>query len=242
MFLRWRGDPPGGRRRPDVMHRASRPTPRAPAGPLRAGLCLGMVLASLLTAAAQDWQTNDSQFQRNETIARDAEDGQIDGQMGTGSSPGVPYADPLVEFLLRQAWRSLREGAALQREYDVADITFSRSQVRHLLGVWRGAYVCKQGRTGLTLSLDHFPDGSVRGVFNFYPLRNEAAGPARGSYAVRILIGRTHVFVEPLRWLDQPDGYIMVGMSGIVRDTDGSFAGEIQSDGCGNFALTKLPG
>lgn len=205
---------------------------------LAAALLAVVGAGAAATAAAQDYNPDGTPTLRTQCLQNP---GLCDDQPPSGSSsPSV--MGPIIEMLLRRGWELRQQQLALQREYDVARITFSRPQVQHLLGVWRGAYVCQQGKTGLTLNLDLLKDGSVRGVFDFYPIKGGSPHAERGRYSVRILQGDKHVFVEPLRWLDKPPGYSMVGMAGQILQQGSVYAGEIQMNGCGNFALSKVSG
>jgi len=81
-------------------------------------------------------------------------------------------------------------------------------------GVWEGAYVCGQGKTALTLTLDGDADGRVAGTFAFGP-RSDNPGVPRGRYVVEGNITPKGQFtLRGVRWLEQPTDYAMVDLKG----------------------------
>ena len=126
----------------------------------------------------------------------------------------------------------------LQTEYDFAKITFSSEHTRRIVGSWRGWYICGQGKTGLVLDIRRLPDGGLAGRFNFFPVRENPNIP-QGAFEVRVLVGHTHTFIEPTRWLERPNGYQMVSMFGLMNETGTSYQGKIQLNTCSDFTLSK---
>jgi hypothetical protein len=100
-----------------------------------------------------------------------------------------------------------------------------------------GHYVCAQGRTELTLVIEDLEGTDVSAIFEFdYPGGGGANAPASGSF-------RMHGSFDPHtralrldgdRWLEQPDGYAMVGLFGTVSKT-GSIDGTVKGPGCSTF-------
>jgi hypothetical protein len=106
-----------------------------------------------------------------------------------------------------------------------------------------GHYVCAQGRTELTLVIEDLDGTEVSAIFEFdYPGGGGTHAPASGSF-------RMHGSVDPRtgavhldgdRWIEQPDGYAMVGLVGQVSKT-GSISGTVKGPGCSNFYLDPPP-
>lgn len=81
-------------------------------------------------------------------------------------------------------------------------------------GVWEGAYVCGQGKTGLTLTLDGTADGQVTGTFSFWA-RADNPGVPSGSFAVRgTVTPQGQLRLHGDHWISQPADYAMVGLEG----------------------------
>lgn len=102
-----------------------------------------------------------------------------------------------------------------------------------------GHYVCAQGRTELTLVIEDVDGDDVGALFEFdYPGGGGSNAPASGSF-------RMHGSIDPRsralsldgdRWLEQPEGYAMVGLVGTVSRS-GSITGNVKGPGCSSFYL-----
>jgi hypothetical protein len=89
--------------------------------------------------------------------------------------------------------------------------------------VWRGAYQCAQGMTGVTLTLLLQPDGKAQGLFEFYPLASNPA-VAQGCFEMSgFMDGSRRLTLSPGLWRREPPGYV----------------GTIQGPGCAAFALVR---
>ena len=102
-----------------------------------------------------------------------------------------------------------------------------------------GHYVCAQGRTELTLVIEDLDGTEVSAIFEFdYPGGGGTHAPASGSYRMHGSFdprsGAVHL--DPDRWVEQPDGYVMVGLVGQVSRT-GSISGTVKGPGCSTFYL-----
>ncbi len=111
-----------------------------------------------------------------------------------------------------------------------------------MVGAWQGSYVCLQGRTGLTLTIDRQTNETFSGYFHFYPLRRNPAAK-EGCYSVE---GRrtadNRVVITTGSWITRPPGYVMVGLDGLVTRSGKSMAGNVTSPAfvetrCQKFAL-----
>lgn len=110
-----------------------------------------------------------------------------------------------------------------------------------LIGNWQGTYVCAQGKTGLTLTVDRQDGHMFSGVFQFYPLRENITVP-EGCFTVS---GRIRsdgaIDITGARWIKRPAGYITVDLHG--RSSGTVMSGTVATPGYGNlcstFAVTK---
>jgi hypothetical protein len=88
------------------------------------------------------------------------------------------------------------------------------AQDHPLDGTWEGVYICNQGKTGLTLTLDATPEGRVTGTFAFWP-RSDNPGAARGSFSMQGEVKPAgDLNLRWVRWIQQPSGYAMVNLEG----------------------------
>lgn len=102
-----------------------------------------------------------------------------------------------------------------------------------------GHYVCAQGRTEATLVIEDVDGDDVGALFELdYPGGGGSNAPASGSFRMRGSIDpRSRVVrLEGDRWVEQPVGYVMVGLVGTVSKT-GSIAGTVKGPGCTSFYL-----
>jgi hypothetical protein len=102
----------------------------------------------------------------------------------------------------------------------------------------RGHYWCAQGRTELTLVIEDIDGDDVTAIFEFDYPGGGTTTPASGSYRMRGAFDmRTRALrLDPNRWLEQPDGYVMVGLVGTVSKS-GSITGTVKGPGCTTFYL-----
>lgn len=103
--------------------------------------------------------------------------------------------------------------------------------------VYVGQYLCAQGWTAMTLTVTDVegPRVQMRGDFS------HGETGVRGAYMLRGSCSPTtqRMLLLPQGWVQQPAGYIMVGMSGAVAEGGRSFSGRMLHQGCGQFAFTR---
>lgn len=113
------------------------------------------------------------------------------------------------------------------------------AQDHPLDGVWKGAYDCAQGRTGLTLTLDASPNGQVTGTFAFWP-RSDNPYVARGSFrVVGTVAPKGELQLRGVSWIDQPANYSMVDLAGAVYRGDNGAIDSMLGDVLGAPGCTK---
>ncbi len=99
---------------------------------------------------------------------------------------------------------------------------------------WVGKYRCAQGVTDLVLHIDAVRGDAVDAVFEF------AHGPSGAAGAYR-MHGRFDanggLALAPGQWMDRPENYVSVGMTGVVQGA--TFSGRIDNPSCGNFSVTR---
>ena len=106
-----------------------------------------------------------------------------------------------------------------------------------------GHYMCSQGRTELTLVVEDVEGDDVTAIFEFdYPGGGGNSTPAGGSFRMHgSFDARSRALrLDGDRWMEQPDGYVMVGLVGIVS-TSGSISGTVKGPGCTSFYLAGPP-
>ncbi len=108
--------------------------------------------------------------------------------------------------------------------------------------VWSGAYTCAQGLTSLMLTLDVTGAGDATAIFDFGPIEENPSLP-HGSYRMRgRLFPRERALqlrLDPDAWIDQPSGYMMVGLDLAVDSTRRYLDGRITDDRCGSVTLRR---
>jgi len=109
--------------------------------------------------------------------------------------------------------------------------------------VWSGAYNCAQGLTALTLRLDVTGAGDATAIFEFGPLDENPSLP-HGSYRMRgRLFPRSasalQLRLDPDAWIDQPPGYLMVGLDVSLDSTRRYLDGRITDERCGQITLQR---
>lgn len=104
-------------------------------------------------------------------------------------------------------------------------------------GDWKGSYICGQGETGLTLSMEGDDTGLLSAVFSFYPLSGTA--PSGVFKMAGVFDEELKIKLEPEKWISRPDGYYMIDLNGVVDSKNNSMVGWINARGCSTFKLKK---
>ncbi len=108
---------------------------------------------------------------------------------------------------------------------------------------YRGQYASGQGATGLAVHISRSARASLAtAIFSFGPLASNPEVPT-GSFRMQGEIDLTAGVMNfsPVAWIAQPDGYLMVGLSGKSNDDGQSFSGDVVGGyKCSGFWLTRL--
>jgi hypothetical protein len=107
-----------------------------------------------------------------------------------------------------------------------------------IAGAWTGTYVCRQGKTGLHLTIETLAGGRLSGKFVFYPVP-ENSGVPNGSFTMTGVFTGHHVVLDGGEWIQQPENYETVGLSGDVSADGSIFEGRVDNPGCDGFRLRR---
>jgi len=113
----------------------------------------------------------------------------------------------------------------------------------HRTTLWTGRYVCPQGITAISLTLAS-KDHAIDATFEFGPLPENPSVP-HGSYtmhgvAKRLRDGEFAVVLEPDHWIEQPPGYLMVGLEATTSAEHRVLRGRITDARCAEIELSRL--
>ncbi|WP_155371302.1 hypothetical protein [Catellatospora vulcania] len=116
------------------------------------------------------------------------------------------------------------------------DLTTARA---FLSGTWEGTYRCRQGLTGLKLTLFVVDDHEVEATFEFFPVSSNPNVP-RGSFVLEGSYSATGFTLQPDHWVKRPGEYVMVGLDASFSPRAGqSIRGEVTDAACAEFQLKK---
>lgn len=110
------------------------------------------------------------------------------------------------------------------------------------LGTWTGTYVCGQGITGVTLTVEPVDANAVRVVMEFYATAQNPGVPS-GRYTLNGVLDPSsgRLRLTPDYWLAQPPGYTMVGLDGYLKGE--RFTGAVTGNArCSTFSVTRQAG
>ena len=113
--------------------------------------------------------------------------------------------------------------------------------VAGIVGTWVGEYVCVQGPTSLVLIVSEEDDQATAAVeiaaaFRFGPTFRNPEVP-EGEFTMVGEFRNGDFSLRPSAWVQQPQNYAMVGLTGALGPT--SISGDVDFDGCSSFRLTS---
>ena len=108
--------------------------------------------------------------------------------------------------------------------------------------VWQGTYICSQGLTAVTLTLDITRDGDVTGVYEFGPVPSNPSVP-EGSFEMTGKAepngpGAFTAQLTPGAWINRPASYVSVAMT--IEATGRDLEGTIGSPNCRDFRTRRI--
>jgi len=101
---------------------------------------------------------------------------------------------------------------------------------------WKGYYVCSQGKTNLELEIIN-DNNKLTAFFEF-----NSTNTIKGKYSLIGLYNENQkkLTFEPLKWIQKPNDYSMVGLSGSLYNNGTVFKGKIQNSNCQEFYLERI--
>lgn len=115
--------------------------------------------------------------------------------------------------------------------------------LQHEHAVWEGTYVCGQGLSSMTLTIDADALGAASIRYDFGPTPSNPTIPKTGAFILTGSLIRakdgsfTGEFI-PREWLEQPDGYLMLPLS-LASDDGLHLRGTIHHASCSDFQATR---
>ena len=109
--------------------------------------------------------------------------------------------------------------------------------------VWSGTYVCSQGLTGVTLTID-LVGAAASVLFEFAAVpQNSNPVPSGASRLIGAITenidGGLTIDVDPDEWVLQPPGYFMVGLAATADGSLREMHGTMKSPSCGRIDVTR---
>lgn len=122
-----------------------------------------------------------------------------------------------------------------------------RSSARPLVprtSVWTGHYFCSQGITAMTLRLA-IASGEGEAIFEFGPHPDNPRPVQTGATKVRGPVtvnadGGFTLDLDPVEWVVQPPGYVMVGLTATADPDHRKMSGQMKNPNCGIVDLERL--
>ncbi|MFE6887200.1 serine/threonine-protein kinase [Streptomyces sp. NPDC057694] len=120
-----------------------------------------------------------------------------------------------------------------------SDSASSSSGAATLTGRWEGNYVCNQGITGLSLTIEQHGDGTADAVFSFYPAPSNPEVP-RGSFAMKGTYAGGLLTLHASHWINRPPDYQSVDIQASYdTSTPDHLDGLIEGADCSTFSTQR---
>jgi hypothetical protein len=110
-------------------------------------------------------------------------------------------------------------------------------------GIWTGRYMCAQGETALTLTVERGSGSALRALFHFYASPQNPEVP-EGCFAMTGTFDRAGktVSLQAGNWILRPPGYVTVDLAGRIETGGRHFSGSVIGPDCTVFDLTRAGG
>lgn len=107
--------------------------------------------------------------------------------------------------------------------------------------VWEGTYICNQGLSSVTLTIDVDHHNNATARYDFGPVPSNPTVPTGAYLLTGVLQPETGGFTGELvdsEWIQRPSNYFMVPLS--IETTDGkTMTGTIRHPSCRAFTATR---
>jgi len=97
-----------------------------------------------------------------------------------------------------------------------------------LTGNWQGSYICGQGVTGLTLTINKQSGATFSGTFHFFPLAKNANAKEGCFEVTGHFVSANRVFVGGSTWISRPENYVTVDLDGQVGPDGHTIKGKVK--------------
>ncbi|MBS1122930.1 MAG: putative serine/threonine-protein kinase pkwA [Deltaproteobacteria bacterium] len=113
-----------------------------------------------------------------------------------------------------------------------------------LHSVWMGRYRCNQGVSAARLTIDAEPTGHATIRYEFGPIAENPDQPS-GAYELEGTLRNTggssfEGEFEARRWIEQPDGYFMVGLTVETVRSARRLRGTLDHESCSDFEVHRV--
>ncbi|QLY29959.1 hypothetical protein [Nocardia huaxiensis] len=107
-----------------------------------------------------------------------------------------------------------------------------------LEGTWIGTYICAQGETALTLTIERAVNSTARTVFAFGPTTGNPTVP-NGSFDMDTRYVDRQLHFTQRSWIERPGNYLMIDLAADAV-AEGSISGKVVATaGCTTFSVTR---
>lgn len=146
--------------------------------------------------------------------------------------------DPNVFYQCQMGSATGAANAGTGGEYrypTAASLSTGPGRAANFTGRFEGYYVCSQGETALRLDLTASANGRVTAIFAFGGNSNVPSG----SFTLTGEWSGDAMVLKPDRWIAQPPGYGMVGLSGNFNGYSNAIRGQVHLPSCSVFSVKR---
>jgi len=156
------------------------------------------------------------------------------------ASPGAPTTPATAEATAPPG----RAAPVEDRDPTRAHLRLSSRPLIPRTSIWTGHYFCRQGITAMTLRLT-VAHGEGEAIFEFGPHPDNLGAVQSGATKVRGSVtvnpdGGFTIDLDPVEWVVQPPGYIMVGLTATADPDHRKMTGQMKSTSCGIVDIDRV--
>jgi hypothetical protein len=116
--------------------------------------------------------------------------------------------------------------------------TSAASAASAVIGTWTGTYYCNQGLTGMRMTITSAGGDEVRALIDFYAVPSNPGVSSGSAEETGNYTATTGLVLIPDYWINQPFGYVMVGLSAPPPNGN-SMHGIVQGENCTTFSASR---